>query len=180
MEINISKVDKIRITGLQSLPDFRLDPISVWAEDFQPGHGQIVIKCWDKAWCSYWPAMGGRTIKEFFIGCHVDYLAKNLSKVEREVVDEDKFEALCEKHDIDTTSIDEPWKDVSVLTELFGSDWSEWWDLIPKCDSSDYKYLIRVIKAVQAAFKQYFNHKKLSTGSGINMTEQRIQLKEVK
>lgn len=73
MEIVKSTVRRIEIFNLP-----RLDPIRVYLEDYDPGKGRITISCYDAAWVGYWGAMGGRTIAEFFIDGHAEYLAGNM------------------------------------------------------------------------------------------------------
>ena len=73
MQITTSTVTRLEITGAN-----RLDPIRVYLEDYEPGKGRITISCYDAAWVGYWGAMGGRTIKEFFLSCGSDYLEGNL------------------------------------------------------------------------------------------------------
>lgn len=55
-----------------------LDPIRVIVEDLEPGRGRITISCYDMAWTGFWGAMGGRTIRDFFMDCGSDYLAGNM------------------------------------------------------------------------------------------------------
>lgn len=72
MEVSKSKVEKytIKIPGR--------DTVEVIMEDWELGRsGQIIIKCWDKAFSTSWGSMGD-TIKDFI--CRIDngYLIKNL------------------------------------------------------------------------------------------------------
>ncbi|EGR2744187.1 hypothetical protein MYC06_004716 [Vibrio parahaemolyticus] len=73
MNIETSLVKKIYITDLENL-----DPITVYLEDFERGKGKITINCWGKSWTSFWPAMGGKNIAQFFRGCNNGYLINNL------------------------------------------------------------------------------------------------------
>lgn len=74
MLVRKSTVERIEITEAP-----RLDPIRVYLEDYEPGKGRITISCYDAAWVGYWGGVGKSTIAEFFIGCHAEYLAGNLS-----------------------------------------------------------------------------------------------------
>ena len=47
MKIKESTVRKLTISDIE-----RLDNINVYLEDFEPGHGQITIKCWNEVWSS--------------------------------------------------------------------------------------------------------------------------------
>lgn len=51
-----------------------LDRIRVITEDYAPGQGRIIITCYTRAWTSYWGAMSGRSIKDFFVDCDPQYL----------------------------------------------------------------------------------------------------------
>lgn len=55
-----------------------LDPIRVIVDDLEPGRGRITVSCYDMAWVGYWGAMGGRTLRDFFMDCGSDYLAGNM------------------------------------------------------------------------------------------------------
>lgn len=74
MKIEKSKIEKLKITEAKNL-----DPVSVYLEDFEPGKGKIIIECYGKSWSSYWGAMSGRTISEFFFDANNDYLACKLA-----------------------------------------------------------------------------------------------------
>ncbi|NVZ32014.1 hypothetical protein HX779_08510 [Pseudomonas sp. A4002] len=73
LQVERSTVTKLVITGAP-----RLDPITVFLEDFgrrdcpiesdqnyQTAQGKITINCWDKSWNAYWGGMGPRTVAEF-------------------------------------------------------------------------------------------------------------------
>lgn len=74
MIIEHSTVNMMLITGAPAL-----DPIRVVTEDYMPCKGRIIITCYDQAWVGYWGAMGGRTIKQFFVAVPADLLSGNLS-----------------------------------------------------------------------------------------------------
>ena len=77
MKLTTKPATMLVIDGLLGTPN-SLDPIRVITENFQPGQGRIIITCWDAAWVSYWGAMSGNTVENFFIGCDAEYLADNL------------------------------------------------------------------------------------------------------
>ena len=57
-----------------------LDAIRVIVQDTSPGAGRIIIECFGEAWAAYWPAMGSRSVAEFFIQCDNYYLLNNLKR----------------------------------------------------------------------------------------------------
>lgn len=77
MKVEAGTVMILRISDL--MPSHRLDPIRVTLDDIEPGKGRITIECYSKAWASYWGAMSGQTIAQFFAGCDNDYLIGNLA-----------------------------------------------------------------------------------------------------
>jgi len=72
MKITQSTVNKIQISEIE-----HMDPVSVYFEDFGPGQGQAIIKCWNKSWTSFWGGCGDNGIMSFFMGCDKYYLVKN-------------------------------------------------------------------------------------------------------
>jgi hypothetical protein len=56
-----------------------LDPITVYWHDTDIGKGSVTITCYGNAWTSWWGAMGGNTVKEFFLRCDEGYLFNNLA-----------------------------------------------------------------------------------------------------
>ena len=88
LKVERSTVTKLVITGAA-----RLDPITVFLEDFgrrdcptesdpnyQTAQGKITINCWDKSWNAYWGGMGPRTIAEFVADCGWDYVLNCLDR----------------------------------------------------------------------------------------------------
>lgn len=77
MKLTTSTVQMLLIEGAD-----RLDPIRVITQNERPGAGRIIIQCWDRAWCSYWGAMGSQenpsTIAEFFMRMDTCYISGNL------------------------------------------------------------------------------------------------------
>nr|ELR5041427.1 hypothetical protein [Providencia stuartii]ELR5082487.1 hypothetical protein [Providencia stuartii] len=74
MKIEQSQVIKIEITDVE-----KHDPIRVYLEDDNQGHGRLIITEWDEAWTAYWSAMSGSLI-DFIIKNNNGYLISNLSK----------------------------------------------------------------------------------------------------
>lgn len=55
-----------------------LDPITVVLRDFRSGSGEMIVACYGLAWVGYWGAIGERTLREFLISCHADYIANRI------------------------------------------------------------------------------------------------------
>ena len=68
------KVETGTVTILRISEVPRLDPIRVTLDNGDLGKGRITIDCYNKAWSSYWGAMGDRTVEQFFVDCGNDYL----------------------------------------------------------------------------------------------------------
>lgn len=88
LQVERSTVTKLVITGAP-----RLDPITVFLEDFgrrdcptesnpnyQTAQGKITINCWDKSWNAYWGGMGPRTVAEFVTNSGWDYVLNCLDR----------------------------------------------------------------------------------------------------
>ena len=60
-----------------------LDPVTVILEDFQAGVGRITIICWGEVWTSFWGAMSGQSVSEFFMNGGAEYLANRLLNGQR-------------------------------------------------------------------------------------------------
>lgn len=73
MKVEQSKVTKLEITDVQ-----KHDPIRVYLEDDNQGHGRLTITEWGEAWTAYWSAMSGSLI-DFIIRNNNGYLIGNLS-----------------------------------------------------------------------------------------------------
>lgn len=56
-----------------------LDWVHVYWADVVPGKGSCVITCYGAAWTCYFGAMGGRSIRQFFMECDAEYLANAMS-----------------------------------------------------------------------------------------------------
>jgi len=174
MKILQEAIRKLTITEVE-----RLDPISVYLEDFGAGQGKITITCFDESWTAYWGGMGNRTISEFVRSCDNHYLAKNLSKIPSEINDpthlcQDMLKNILSKRkalELNETDAREYFDNIKfysdhsdsegimnehgLLTVCYGD---EWWYCLPKKPNPDYEYLCRIITAA-ASFKASFSMK---------------------
>lgn len=145
MKIIESTTVKLTLSDLD-----RLDPVTIFLEDFSIGQGRITIVCYGKAWSSYWGGMGNRSLIEFVLSCDEHYIAKNLSSESSSIIDYDKIseDIGC---DVDRDSMGFC---NDMLIEAYGNEW--YFDL-PQTTNPDYQYLCRIILAVQAGLKKYKN-----------------------
>ncbi len=178
MNIEQSTVVAIKLTNIE-----RLDPVTIYLEEFSKDAGRIVIHCWGKAWASFWPAMGGRGIAQFFVDCNNAYLAKNLdSETKSEIFDYEAFNKLLlkgvnEKLSSDLDEDDRYYFDGALSglnhdsipddqkegefwcwnnAELLGHIFGgEWWEDIPKMANPDYTYLCRIIDVVREGLVEH-------------------------
>ena len=163
MKTEQTQATKIKLTELDGL-----DPVSVILEDIGLGKGSVVIECYNEVWSSYWGAMGGRTISEFFCSCDDGYLSKNLSNVRSTIDDFDGLAKILQKQIIqnrvdgdvdketareqyDAAETVEPHSEQGYMHDVLGD---EWWYRIPSKPNPDYEYLCRIINVVKAALKQ--------------------------
>jgi hypothetical protein len=174
MKVEQSKVTKLKLTDLD-----RLDPITIFLEDFEPRKGKITIECFGKSWSSYWGGMGDRTIAQFFIDCDNHYLAKNLSSISSTVDDYEEFVNVarstiiqrrkqCELEQEEAREMFDNINDAryelndddglawckmnsDILHDIFGDDW---WYSIPQKENHEYQYLSLIIDAVREGLKQ--------------------------
>lgn len=156
-----------------------LDPITVVLEDLSPRRGNIIIKCWDKAWTAYWGGMGERSIAQFFAEQSPDYLVRNLQtgieakcynptdvgaalvdillrKRRARKLDAEQARDLYDDIDMEAFSID-PWVNAKLFKTMLGD---EWFFKLPQTPNPDYRYLHRLVVAVQAALQQYLQLQK--------------------
>lgn len=125
MKIETEQVTCIRLNDLH---EERLDPIEVILKNYEPGRGEITIKCYGKAWTSFWGSMSGKSVEEFFISCDEFYLIKNLAPgLSSSIIDTDEDPA-----DID-------------------------WDNPPMIENHDWVYLKRIVLAVQSGLRRWMN-----------------------
>ena len=81
MIVQESLVKKLYITELD-----RLDPVTILVEDYGDGRSEVIIKCYDQSWTSYWGSMGG-SVKYFFSRVNVNYLVNCFSRGIRPTTD---------------------------------------------------------------------------------------------
>lgn len=146
--IEKSKVRCIRLIGCQAL-----DPVTIYLEDFEPGKGMITMLCYGKAWTSYWGGMGTDNIAQFFCGCDEHYIAKNLSEIDSETYDIDALQEQAGEAGVPYYR-DDPWNDYEFMNDMYGGDMYEWHDSLPKMTNPDYRYLCRIILAVQSGLRE--------------------------
>ncbi len=170
MKITESKVRKLLIEEVE-----RLDPVTVYLEDFEPGQGKITIECFGQSWSSYWGAMRGHTVAQFFCSCDESYLSNCLAgNLPSNTTDDEKAWEFI-KWEIDKAkqndqldyrgsilamneierfeSADEWMQSGSELVQrLFGPDWR--FTCLPMKANQDYVYLCRVIDTVKSALKE--------------------------
>lgn len=178
MKTETTQITKLLISDLMGEPH-KLDPVTVILEDFEPGKGKIIIECYRKSWSSYWGAMSGRTISQFFSDCGADYLIGNLApylnstrfcgkatakQVQAEIIKgrrRNEFTKETAREHYDETSFlsDVPSIDYlaaahyDLMQAVFGD---EWWHAVSQSDepNPDYQYLQRIVQAVQAGLRQ--------------------------
>ena len=171
MKIIESKVRKIKIDDIYE--SHRLDPISIYLEDFEHGKGQITIRCYDKTWSSFWGAMGG-TISEFLCRTDNSYLANNFGCTSQSVADEDKSHDYIKKElirkrqlrEVDRHDARDMWEEIQGIEDpkswaeqngplsrlIFSGEW--WYLEWPQKPNPDYKYLCRIIDTVKEVLNQ--------------------------
>lgn len=168
MKIKISTVIKLLLTDLD-----RLDPVTVIAENFEPGQGKITIECYGKPWSAYWGSMGTSTIHEFICSADNGYLIGKLSpNLSSSIYDEGQALIDAANAQVQTLRVYGNWNDAltaemnhriinelsnglegneGLLYELFGS---EWWHWIPEKTNPDYDYLWRIVDAVKVGLTE--------------------------
>ena len=171
MKVETSTCKKVVISDLIS-SEFKLDPVTVFLEDYEPGKGKITIECYGQSWSAYWGGMSGDDVATFFCRCDESYLSGNLSRISSSIPDYSALPALAKKEIIrsrraggldsydarelfnDAERLDverESELDQRLMHSVFGDDW---WYCIPEKENPDYQYLCRIIGAVQAGLKQ--------------------------
>lgn len=174
MKIIQSNITQLVITDVQ-----RLDPVKVMIENISPGVGNITITCFGKSWTSFWGAMSGMTIQDFFLSCNDSYLINCLDRGIRSTIDGEDNDANVEfvkkeicrlrrEGEIDKEEAREYWAEVSDsndvkerilnfhscsnLSKVFGDE--PWYADWPKVPNPDYDYLERIVQAVREALKE--------------------------
>jgi len=74
------------IQPLTTVYEFRdlgdMDAITTYFTDYELGRGMVTLVCYGNAWSSYFGAMGGNTIQEFFEKAGMDYLVNKLGNAQ--------------------------------------------------------------------------------------------------
>ncbi|TSJ84602.1 hypothetical protein [Chitinimonas sp. BJB300] len=170
MQIEQSTVKKLRIVGAQVGAGWKLDPITVYIENYKPGQGKITIECFGDAWSSYWGPMGGdRNLEQFFTSCDCHYLASKLKLgIQSTINDEDglsdymRAEVMRQRRAGEISKddaremydeaeyMDYQMIDHDLIQRVFGY---EWWYQLPQKPNPEYEYLCRIIAAAQEGVK---------------------------
>lgn len=172
MQFEESKITKLLIKDVP-----KLDPVTVYVENYGDGRGKLTIEVFGESWSAYWGAMGENTsLEQFVLRCDNHYLSKNLStldalseddyegfvtNIKKEILEErrhggwSKQEArkkwdLCE----DVVTEKEWFNDSFNHDTLYEIGGCEWWHSIPSKDTQEYKYLCRILDAVKECFRQ--------------------------
>lgn len=70
---------RLTVVRIPRHAELRLDPITLYLEDEEPGRGRAVITCYDQAWTCRWGGMGTeRTVAQFLAIVDRYYLADNM------------------------------------------------------------------------------------------------------
>lgn len=174
MKIKQSEITQLVITDVPSL-----DPVKVMIENIQPGVGNITITCFGKSWTSFWGAMSGMTIQDFFLSCNNPYLINCLDRGISSTIEGEDNDAniefvkgeICKlrrEHEITAYEAREYWDEAegsdnvkdkccnwqygSALRTLLGDDpWYRNWPTVP---NPDYEYLKRIVQAVREALQE--------------------------
>jgi len=150
MKISVSETTRVYINDVD-----RLDPITVFLEDFMAGQGRITIVCFGQAWTAFWGGMGDSNITNFFTRSGNEYIISKLSPQLKAVeYDENKLDEMADAIGEDSVT-DLVSQDYDLLSKLFGNDMMEWDDKIPKMPNPDYDYLDRIVTAVKEALESY-------------------------
>lgn len=172
LRITKSVVTKILIEGAD-----RLDPITVFLEDIKDGVGKITVSCFGRSWTAGWSAMGkGCTVSEFFCDANSQYIIgyfspnlrggrysaeKTAIAAKRQVIKlrkdkeityskaRDLFESLSSIEEYETIQ-ELHMHFCDQLYEIWGGDW---WYCCEEEPNPDYKYLERIVVAVQDALR---------------------------
>ena len=171
MKIQQSTVTKLLLTELD-----RLDPVTVFLEDYGDNKGKLIIECYGKSWSAYWGSMGGNLAK-FIKRVSSDYIANSMDgNLQCDQEDYDAFEKKARqcvltdrrKREISNKKARAIWEEIdlsfpedgasaryyrgNLLVDLFGD---EWWYTVPTKPNPEYVYLTRIIDAVKEGVAQY-------------------------
>ncbi len=148
MNINKTTTDTYLLTGID-----KLDPVSVYVTNYEPGKGKVVIECYSQSWACYWGGMSGKSIEEFLVSSENDYLLDKLinGSVYQTDFDEIQKRALAKGAYICANSDAEVAMLAEDMADCFGS---EWFMDLPRCLTEEYHYLSRILDSVKQAFTQ--------------------------
>lgn len=154
MKIQIKPTRTMVITDID-----RLDPVTAYITNYGKGQGKVVLECYGESWCAFWGGMGDRTLEEFFVSCHNEYI---IGKMLSDTTETD-FDLVSEQlksagHDICVTSDVEIAMCPEPMADAFGS---EWFLDLPRRKNSKYQYLDRIITSVKQAFEHKLNEESL-------------------
>ena len=147
MNIEKRQTETYVITGFGDL-----DAVTVYVTNYKPGQGKLVIECYGESWAHFWGAMGERTLQKFVLQAENEYLAMKLIRGNTRQTDFEEINELAHKRgfpEICVTSDVEVAMMEGEMAECFGGDWMM--DL-PRCYTTEYHYLGRILNAVKAAF----------------------------
>ena len=153
MQVNTSSATKLVLTGL--MESHGIDPVCIFLEDYGPGKGKVTVECYGKAWSSYWPAMGERSVAEFFVGCAAGYVAKKFGQVEDRTYDWDAISDQLGQRTGSEVYITNEVELVDYRTELEAIWGNDWWNNVPKRPHPDYVYLCKIIAAAQEGVREW-------------------------
>ena len=147
MKIDKSQTDIYILAAIESL-----DPITVYVTNYSLGRGKVVIECYGRVWSCYWGSMGSNTLQKFLIKADADYiLGKMLQKTNQ--IDFEKINETAEDRGFSIHVEEEI--DIGFqgdeMRECFGDQWLM---ELPSCETSEYRYLGRIITAVKTAFSE--------------------------
>ena len=130
----------------------RLDPVTVYVTNYNPGQGKMVVECYGEAWTAYWGGMGGNTLQQFVLTCDNDYILNKMLKNTTQT-DFDEINEIVHKRGFSfcVTSDVEVAMQADDMAECFGPDW--YMDL-PTCNTTEYEYLGRILNAIKGAFTE--------------------------
>lgn len=178
MKVEAGTVTIVRISDLMA--SHRLDPVRVTLDDIESGRGRITIECYGKAWASYWGAMSGLSIAQFFASCDNGYLIDNLApnlrgtKFSGDGLDRHARKTICEmrrKRTLDHDAAREVFDrvqdiagcqsldacahaDHDLMVFLYGDEWWYGAEDAASVPNPEYDYLSRICDAVREALKQ--------------------------
>lgn len=147
MKIEKKQTETYVITGFGDL-----DAVTVYVTNYKPGQGKLVIECYGEAWAHYWGAMGDRTLQEFVLKAENEYLSMKLIRGDTRQTDFEEINDQAHKRgfpNLCVTSDVEVAMEASEMSRCFGPDW--YMDL-PRCHTTEYEYLSRILTAIKAAF----------------------------